>query len=80
MCLQFAHINYPENAKAKKPFAISQMVIITLAITLLLALAVFIAIVSLIQWSYSKSGAQSFIKSKRAQKYEDVNDNSISSP
>ena len=56
------------------------MVMITITIIFLLALAVFIAIVSLIQWSYSKSGAQSFIKSKRAQKYEDVNDNSISSP
>jgi len=40
------------------------MVIVTLLVTFLIILAVIIALISLIKWSYSKSGAESFVKSK----------------
>ena len=41
------------------------MVIVILMITALLILAIAIALISLFKWTYSKSGAKSFIKSKR---------------
>lgn len=68
MLLQLAHISKPYDAKFKKPFAIAQMVIVTLLVTALITIAFIIAIISLIKWSYKKSGAKSFLKS-RAKKY-----------
>jgi hypothetical protein len=57
MMLQFAHIENPEDAKIKKPFAIIQMVILTLLIIFLFVLAIVIALISIIKWYYEKSGA-----------------------
>ena len=55
------------------------MVIVTLLVTALIIIAFILAITSLIKWSYKKSGAKSFLKS-RTKKYQDVSDNSMSSP
>jgi len=64
LLLQIAHIMNPEDSKTKKPFAITQMVIITLLVIGLLVISIIISLISLIKWSWESSGAKSFVNSK----------------